>query len=114
MAAPLVHLAEAEGQGVCLTNIQSLGQGTDRMCCSAMTREAKTVAEWDFVRFIPCHGVGPACILCQHQANVCILGRYRNEREGGVEVGLAGLFALNPLTIPARNSWRARPTVLAH
>ncbi|KAL1941902.1 hypothetical protein VTO73DRAFT_6902 [Trametes versicolor] len=23
---------------------------------AAMTREAKTVAEWDFVRFIPCHG----------------------------------------------------------
>lgn len=38
----------------------------------AMKKDVKTVADWDFERIIPCHGVSPAYViyLCETTSNV--------------------------------------------
>jgi hypothetical protein len=52
-----------------------------------MRRDAKTVADWDFDKIIPCHGV------CLHLNSFCAcliipLGCYRDGCEEGVERGI--------------------------
>jgi hypothetical protein len=49
----------------------------------AMRRDARTVADWDFERIIPCHGVSTSHCVCAH-CTQCPAGRHREGRQQGL------------------------------